>query len=831
MSREQSRLKLIADWLWVFLIAADVNATVTYWDPTGATVSANPNGNWEDLAWSTTSALSPTTVNFVDSTAAGFSAGTSASGAFTVSLNTTQNVAGIFNGLTASIGTVTISGSGAINVSPGQQGFYTLAPGSTIIDVPLIGTAQVVIERNGQLYLNGTNTYTGGTQLGFSSSAFTGTVNINNNASFGTGSIIMFSSGGTIAVEGSTPLTIPNPVTAAAVTLNINANAASLTFGGNWNMAATPTIAASGQITISGVMTGAGGLNKFGTGTLKLTAANSYVGSTTISNGTLALGPTGTIGNSANLLIAPGANGSVFDVSANAAYTLGGATALVGMGSGTVINTAANIRGAAGGTVSFGARPVNLVFTPTVFTSDTLHPSLYISQGSLLMNNNVITVTNGSATPLGVGTYRVIQVGNGVTGTINGSPRSTVLVAGAGIAAGTAAALVVSNGNVNLIVKPPALFSGISITPSNLIGVGAVGVTLRSKLSAGAVYPARNETIILNINGSVRSASINDSTGDFSYSFGPSTVPYAATNIFTLIYAGNGTLAGATNTSLIPSHAYFAGDAAPGFLSGMNVFFTNAAGVSMFTWSSTNAGLPVTDWTLEGPMDEQPLNDGSGKSRYSINVNPAISLVYYICGPSIAWPYLTLTTVQSIITDSQGGYTFSNTTTTITPAGLLGLPAPPAIIQQPMSQTILFGQNATFNPTVVGSQPLSYQWYFNTNTPLPDAQTGTLTITNPTVSDVGNYMLVVTNAYGSTTSGVASLTLVPPPSMTSQSTSNGFQLSGLTVPGITYEVQSSTNLTDWTNIFTNHADSNGLLLFNDASYSTNPIRFYRLLFP
>jgi hypothetical protein len=72
---------------------------------------------------------------------------------------------------------------------------------------------------------------------------------------------------------------------------------------------------------------------------------------------------------------------------------------------------------------------------------------------------------------------------------------------------------------------------------------------------------------------------------------------------------------------------------------------------------------------------------------------------------------------------------------------------------------------------------------------------------------------------------------LPPPAISSQPTSNGFQLSCLTIPGITYEVQASTNLTNWTIIFTNRADTNGFLLFNDPSSSTNPIRFFRLFVP
>jgi autotransporter-associated beta strand protein len=818
--------------LFIALSANPARAATSYWDPTGATPTPSPNGNWEDFAWSTNSALTATPTNFASGNAAAFAAGTIASGAYSVTLNTTQNVAGIFNGLTLSIGTVTINGSGAINMPSGQQPFYTVSPGSTIINVPIGGIGQMVVEQNGQLYLDATNTFTGGTLLGITSAPFTGTVFINNNSSFGTGRITMFSSGSTIALQGIAAVTLPNPVSTAAATLNIIGNPAGLTFNGAWTMTFTAnigTLGAANQVIISGPMSGAAGLNKFGPGLLRLTAANSYLGSTVISNGTLALAASGSI-NSSNIVIVPGPDGSVFDVSAKTPFTL--ASTLVAEGFGTSPSTAATIRGAAGSSVSLNFRPLNLVFTAATFNGDTSHPSLYSPQGTLALSGTIVTVTNAAPTPLGIGTYRLIQVSNGFNGVITGLPNSeSSFVVGSGVAAGTDASFVVTNGNLNLVVKPGAVFSGFSLTQSNTIGVGVTSVTLSGTVSAGSIYPAQNENIGTYINNSFRNVPIKDTVGDFSFTFAPTAIPYAATNNFTYNYSGDAVLAQGSATVLVPGHAFYAGDAAPGFTSGMNLFFTNTSGIQMFTWSATNTGLPVTDWTLESPMDEQPLNDGTGKSRYSINVNPASALVYYICGPSIAWPYLNSTTVQSITTDSQGGYTFIKTGTTITPAGLLSLPAPPAIIQQPLSQTILLGKNATFNAMVVGSQPLAYQWYFDTDTPLPGAQSKTLSLVSAVASNAGNYTLVVTNNYGSTTSAVANLTLAPPPSITSQATSNGFQLSGLSLPGLAFNVQASTNLLDWTTIFTNLSDTNGLLLFTDASVSTTPIRFFRVLFP
>jgi autotransporter-associated beta strand protein len=820
--------------------AEEARAAVTYWDPTGATASATPDGNWEDLAWSTGNYLTNGPVGWVPGTAAGFSAGTSATGAFTVNLNSAQNVAGIFNGLTASIGTVTITGTGSMSMPAGQQGFYTVAPGVTIINVPLTGPAQVVMERTGNIYLNGTNTYTGGTQLGFSSAAFTGTVYINNSASFGTGPITMYSAGCTIAATGTSPITIPNTVIAAAVNMSISGIPAGLTFGGPWSLSATPSIGSGvvgSPVIISGVMSGAGGLNKYNPGMLRLDAINTYTGATTVSNGSLALGTAGSINNTTSITLVPGANGTVFDVSLNPTYAIGAATTLIARGAGIAPNTAAMIKGAVGGSVSLGVRPVGLNFTPTIFTGDTAHPALYVTQGSLKFSNNTISVTNAAATALGVGNYRLIQVGNGVSGVISGTPNVAVTVQGAGIVAKTTASLVVSNGNVNLVVKTNAIFSSLTNSQSNTFGIGATTITLSGKIGAGVLHPVKGETIGLTINGVAHNTSVSDTSGDFSYSFDPSLLAYSGTGYNVVYsYAGNASLGAPTNTTYAMAlNPFFVDDSLPGFFSGLNLFCTNTAGVSMSTWSTTNAGLPVTDWTLEAVMQEQPLNDGSGKSRYSINVNPVNPLVYYISGPTQNWPHLSPAGVQWIVTDSSANQTYFTTNVSITAAGVLGFALPPVVIQQSASQTVTAGKNANFSVLATGSQPLNYQWYFNTTMTPPGISTNALlTVTNVSGANAGNYLVVVTNQYGTSSSTSVVLSVVPPPQLGAQMVTNGFQFSGQGIAGNPYWVQMATNLNppvSWLNVATNTADTNGQVQFTDTGTATNSGKFYRLSVP
>lgn len=84
---------------------------------------------------------------------------------------------------------------------------------------------------------------------------------------------------------------------------------------------------------------------------------------------------------------------------------------------------------------------------------------------------------------------------------------------------------------------------------------------------------------------------------------------------------------------------------------------------------------------------------------------------------------------------------------------------PPSISQDPQDQTVLAGQDATFQVLAAGTAPLSYQWYFNTNTSLDGATNSVLTITSAQTTNAGMYSVVVSNSFSSVTSGLAALTV------------------------------------------------------------------------
>jgi len=95
---------------------------------------------------------------------------------------------------------------------------------------------------------------------------------------------------------------------------------------------------------------------------------------------------------------------------------------------------------------------------------------------------------------------------------------------------------------------------------------------------------------------------------------------------------------------------------------------------------------------------------------------------------------------------------------------------PATITSQPVSQSVLLSNNASLLVVAYGTAPLNYQWYFN-GLPLTDdghvhgSATTNLNIANVQGSDAGSYQLIVTNNYGSSTSAVATLTLLLPPTI------------------------------------------------------------------
>ena len=130
-------------------------------------------------------------------------------------------------------------------------------------------------------------------------------------------------------------------------------------------------------------------------------------------------------------------------------------------------------------------------------------------------------------------------------------------------------------------------------------------------------------------------------------------------------------------------------------------------------------------------------------------------------------PTLTLSSFQAsdagtydVIVSNHIGSVTSN------PAVLV-LGAPPVFISQPNSVTIPAGQSVTFSATVSGDSPVTYQWHKN-NASILGATNASYSIPSASIADVGIYYVTATNAAGTNSTTPVTLTLLSPPTFTTQ---------------------------------------------------------------
>ncbi len=83
----------------------------------------------------------------------------------------------------------------------------------------------------------------------------------------------------------------------------------------------------------------------------------------------------------------------------------------------------------------------------------------------------------------------------------------------------------------------------------------------------------------------------------------------------------------------------------------------------------------------------------------------------------------------------------------------------PVITTQPSSLTNIAGTTATFSVEATGTEPLHYQWQFNT-LERTDQTNAILVLTNVQTGNAGSYTVVITNVDGAVTSAVATLTVL-----------------------------------------------------------------------
>ncbi|MBV5314953.1 MAG: autotransporter-associated beta strand repeat-containing protein [Prolixibacteraceae bacterium] len=222
---------------------------------------------------------------------------------------------------TDAVGTVTLT-NGSIVGTTGVLTGTSYAMQNGTVSAILAGAVTLTKTTSGTVILSGANSYTGLTSVS------SGIVNIQNATALGTTALgTTVSSGAALQIQGG--------ITVGAETLSLNgtgisndgalrnisgdntwggaitladnteisSDAGTLSLSGNMSGNFTLTLDGAGSGNFSGVRSGTGALIKNGNGIWTLTGANSYTGTTTITNGELRLNPTGNIAPNTQVIL------------------------------------------------------------------------------------------------------------------------------------------------------------------------------------------------------------------------------------------------------------------------------------------------------------------------------------------------------------------------------------------------------------------------------------------------------------------------------------------------------------------------------------------------
>jgi autotransporter-associated beta strand protein len=378
-------------------------------------------------------------------------------------------------GLQWASGTSTDISSRLAALGSGGGIFDTNGNAVTLASV-LSGAGGLTKQGAGVLTLTAANTYSGGTTV--------------------TGGLIDFASAGNLG-SGAVTLNGGGLQWAAGTTTDVSPR---LTLG-----AGGGTLDTNGNdVTFASAVGGTGGLTKQGAGTLTLTAANSYSGTTTISAGVLQIAAGGAVG--------PGAvvNDGQLVLDNSGAMTLAGAIS----GTGEMVLNGSGSTTLAGAISGTGALVLNGSAT-TILTADNSWSGVTtINHGTLQVGNGGTSGTLGSGPVANSGTLAfdrsdTVTVANAITGTGNLSVggTGTVILTGAttfgastinqgatlqignGTANGSITGDIVDNGTLVFNQTTPVTFAGLIAGSGNMTKTGAARLNLTGTvlLSSGVL--------------------------------------------------------------------------------------------------------------------------------------------------------------------------------------------------------------------------------------------------------------------------------------------------------------------------------------------------------
>ena len=473
-------------------------------------------------------------------------------------LTASQSIAG----LAMSTPTTFSATGGAILTVGGSNIAVSNTSSGVAISAPLAGTGRMIKTGAGSLTLSGANTYSGGTNLAAGS-----ILNLANASALGSGTFT-FDSGASATIDNTSgaamTLSTNNSVTfngdsiAFVGTHDLNLGGGTVTLGSG-----TKTVDVSANTLTMGAVTGAGGLRKYGSGTLLITGATSF-GALRAEVGTVTLS-------------GPSSRTALNTVTSTGTLNINHASAL---GTGTLtLAGSPKINNTSGAPITLTTNNAQNWNSNITFLGSN---SLNLGTGAVKILANRLVTVNGSTLTVG----GAISTGGGITKAGAG----TLELAGANLYDGATAV------NVGTLLVTGSLAADSTVTVNNGATLGGTGtINGNTTVASGGILAPGNRVGLLTFgagltlaDGSITNFQINGSVRGTTFDAVNTAGPITYGGTLNLVFGT--TIDGGTTLDLFEL-ADGAGD----------VSFASITASGSYTGTFANDGSGV--WTLaDGPQ-------------------------------------------------------------------------------------------------------------------------------------------------------------------------------------------------------------------------------------
>ncbi|WP_175282095.1 autotransporter-associated beta strand repeat-containing protein [Candidatus Odyssella thessalonicensis] len=574
----------------------------------------------------------------------------------------------------------------------------------------ITGTGPLIVSGTGTFTLTGTNTYSGTTtissgtlQIGDGTTTGSITSNVTNNSSLlfnlgssnstyggvisGTGSVTK-QGAGTLIVTGAHTYSGGTTITAGALQIGNGGTTGSLS--GNITNNAALIFNRSDAITFAGIISGSGSLDKQGASTLTLTGANTYIGGTTITAGTLQVGNGGTIGSITSNITNNGA--LIFNRSDAVTYagTIAGTGTLDKQGAGTLTLTGDSTY-TGNTTITAGVLQIGNNGTTGSLVSD------ITNNGTLIFNRSNASTYTGNLS----GSGALSKQGTGIltlTGTNTHSGGTTItagtLQVGNGGTIGSMTGNITNNGALIFNRSDAVTYAGTIAGTGTLDkqGAGTLTVTGAHTYSGGTTITAG----VLQIgNGGTTGSISGNITNNGSLIFNRSDAITYST-----IISGTGTVnkQGTATLTLTGNNTYTGGTT----ITAGTLQLGNGGTIGSITGNITNNGALIFNRsdavTYAGTLTGTGSLTKQGASSLTLSAANT-----YSGGTTITNGTVSIRHHQSLGT---GAITFAGTGTTLEIGTALSGPIANAITVNANSNLDTQGYDVTLSGTLTGTSTL-----------------------------------------------------------------------------------------------------------------------------